>query len=54
MADAGKRKGKLKESVALRYKPPKERAPRVVAKGKGHLAEKIIEVAKKTRNSHKI
>ena len=47
MADAGKRKSKLKQSVALRYRPEKERSPRVVAKGKGHLAEKIIEIAKK-------
>jgi len=47
MTDTGKKRIKRKQSVALQYLPEKERAPRVVAKGKGHLAEKIIEIAKK-------
>ena len=32
--------------VALRYKPKRERAPKVVAKGRGYLADKIIEIAR--------
>ncbi|RMH56436.1 MAG: EscU/YscU/HrcU family type III secretion system export apparatus switch protein [Candidatus Hydrogenedentota bacterium] len=35
-----------KQAVAVRYDQEKETAPRVVAKGKGHLAEKIIATAK--------
>ena len=33
-------------AVALRYDKEKENAPRIVAKGSGLLAEKIIEVAR--------
>ena len=32
--------------VALRYEPKRERAPRVVAKGRGYLADKILELAR--------
>ena len=32
--------------VALRYKPKRERAPKVVAKRRGYLADKIIEIAR--------
>lgn len=35
-----------KKAVALRYERYKDSAPKVVAKGKGVIAEKIIEVAK--------
>ena len=35
----------IKEAVALEYNPELE-APRVVAAGQGHIAEKIIAVAK--------
>ncbi|RJP22010.1 MAG: hypothetical protein C4520_08930 [Candidatus Abyssobacteria bacterium SURF_5] len=35
-----------KKAVALRYDPAKEQAPRVIAAGKGHVAERIIEVAR--------
>ncbi len=35
----------MKKAVALRYAPPKENAPRVLAKGEGRIAEKIIQVA---------
>ena len=33
-------------AVALRYEPKKDRAPKVVAKGRGYLAEKILELAR--------
>ena len=36
-----------KEAVALRYDPEKETAPRVIAKGRGYLAEQILAAAKK-------
>ncbi len=36
-----------KKAVALRYDPLKDNAPVVVAKGKGDLARRIIEIAKK-------
>ncbi len=35
-----------KKAVALRYDREKEEAPRLIAKGSGELAEKIIEVAR--------
>jgi flagellar biosynthesis protein len=34
------------KAVALKYDQKKDRAPKVVAKGRGHVAEKIIAVAK--------
>ena len=34
------------KAVALRYEPIKFNAPRVVAKGQGKVAEKIIELAR--------
>jgi len=34
------------QAVALRYEPNKDRAPKLVAKGKGYLAEKILELAR--------
>ncbi|MGB5157860.1 EscU/YscU/HrcU family type III secretion system export apparatus switch protein [Desulfobacterium sp. N47] len=39
-------KNELNKAVALRYVPEREQAPRVIATGKGKLAEKIIQVAK--------
>jgi len=39
-------KERQREAVAVRYNPEKENAPRVVAKGRGQIAEKIIEIAK--------
>ncbi len=36
-----------RKAIALRYDKDKDRAPLVVAKGIGELAEKIIETAKK-------
>lgn len=35
-----------KAAVAVRYDPEKETAPRVIAKGKGQIAEKIMELAR--------
>jgi flagellar biosynthesis protein len=37
------------KAAALRYRPNKEHAPRVVAKGSGVVAERIIEIAKENR-----
>jgi len=34
------------KAVALKYQPQTDSAPRVVAKGKGKVAEKIIEIAR--------
>ena len=36
---------KLKKAVALRYEGSKGKAPKVTAKGKGIVAERIIELA---------
>jgi flagellar biosynthesis protein len=33
-------------AVALRYENKRDQAPRVVAKGSGHIAEKIIKAAR--------
>lgn len=38
---------KKKKAAALRYDPEKDRAPVVIAKGRGELAERIIELAKR-------
>jgi flagellar biosynthesis protein len=39
-------KGKRKSVVALKFKPGEQTTPQVVAKGRGVVAEKIIEIAK--------
>jgi flagellar biosynthesis protein len=39
-------KKNVKKAVALHYNPPKDRAPKVTAKGSGLIAEKIIALAK--------
>jgi len=36
----------IKKAVALKYEQNKDKAPKVVAKGKGKIAEKIIEIAR--------
>ena len=36
------------KAVALRYDAERDQAPRVVAKGRGHVAENILELAKKS------
>ena len=35
-----------KKAVALQYQPKLDNAPKVIAKGKGQVAEKIIEIAR--------
>lgn len=35
-----------RSAIAMRYDLEKDRAPRVVARGKGAVAEKILEIAK--------
>jgi flagellar biosynthesis protein len=35
------------QAVALRYKPGEDEAPRLTAKGRGAVAEKIIELARR-------
>lgn len=35
-----------KRAVAIRYDPGVDAAPRVVAKGQGHVAQRIIELAR--------
>lgn len=35
-----------RRAVALRYDATKEQAPRVVASGVGHVAERILEIAR--------
>ena len=37
----------IKRAVALKYDQAKSMTPRVVAKGKGHIAEQIMQVARK-------
>lgn len=39
------KKPEVKIAAALRYEPAKSGAPRVTAKGRGYLAEKILEIA---------
>ncbi|NPA94229.1 MAG: flagellar biosynthesis protein FlhB [Thermodesulfobacteria bacterium] len=40
------KKPKVKRAVALRYKAGEDSAPKITAKGKGTVAEKIIELAR--------
>ena len=42
-----KPKHKRTVAAAIQYDPEKDAAPRVTAKGKGYVADKIIELAKK-------
>ncbi|ACL70740.1 FlhB-like flagellar biosynthesis protein [Halothermothrix orenii] len=42
-----KKQDKIKKAVALRYNTSKDNAPRIVASGKGTIAEKIMETARK-------
>ncbi|HHW47106.1 MAG TPA: flagellar biogenesis protein [Clostridiaceae bacterium] len=43
---ARKKDEKIKEAVALSYSPDRDYAPRIIAKGSGYIAEKIVETAK--------
>lgn len=38
--------GPRESAAALRYKPPEDDAPRIVAKGEGEVARRIIELAR--------
>ncbi len=40
-------KHKRTVAAAIQYDPEKDAAPRITAKGKGYVADKIIELAKK-------
>ena len=40
------KKDKKNRAVALKYEPKADGAPRIMAKGKGKVAEKIIEIAR--------
>lgn len=42
-------KNETKKATALSYTPGKDSAPKVIASGKGYIAEKIIEVAKEEK-----
>ena len=49
MADENDRRERERgsvEAVALRYRHGEDDAPRVVATGRGHLAEKILDLAR--------
>jgi len=39
-------RNRQKKAVALQYQPKLDNAPKVIAKGKGQVAEKIIEIAR--------
>ncbi len=39
-------RSRQKRAAALKYQPKLDNAPKVIAKGKGKVAEKIIEIAK--------
>jgi flagellar biosynthesis protein len=38
-----------RQAVALRYAPKMDAAPKLVAKGRGYLADKILELAREKR-----
>lgn len=40
-----KKREREKKAVALRYDPPNDQAPRIVASGQGDLAMRIIQLA---------
>jgi len=42
-----KESDRTKIAAAIRYDSAKDDAPRLTAKGKGHMAERIIELARK-------
>lgn len=46
MEEKEKDKPKVKQAIALAYEPGEDSAPKIIATGKGAVAEKIIEKAK--------
>ena len=47
MKDQSGKKASRKKAVALRYDEERDTSPKIVGKGVGHLAEKLLELAKK-------
>ncbi len=45
MTDATKKRKNKKSAVSIKYSPPKDKAPKVTAKGEGLIAERIIAKA---------
>ena len=45
-ADMDPSTNKQKQAVVLRYEPKKDRAPNITGKGRGYLAEKILDLAR--------
>ncbi|MFH1624659.1 MAG: EscU/YscU/HrcU family type III secretion system export apparatus switch protein [Pseudomonadota bacterium] len=43
----GKKRRSIRKAVALKYTPHEDAAPKLAAKGRGVVAEKIIEIARK-------
>jgi len=41
-----KTRSRQKRAAALKYQPKSDNAPKVIARGKGKVAEKIIEIAR--------
>ena len=41
-----KKRSRKNSAISVKYRPESDRAPRVTAKGKGKIAEKIIKIAK--------
>ncbi len=44
-----KKKNPIKQAIALEYNPNEDEAPRVIASGKGALADRIIDKAKENK-----
>ncbi len=49
MAESGEKKQSLSSAIALRYRVQEDEAPVVTARGKGHVAEKIVEIARQSQ-----
>jgi flagellar biosynthesis protein len=45
--DRNRRREQPDRAVAVRYDPEREHAPRILASGRGDVAEKILEIARK-------
>ena len=41
-----------RRAVALSYEAEERAAPKVIAKGSGHVAERILDIARKNANEH--
>lgn len=47
--DPSPKKEQIKTAVALQYDPNSDGAPRVVATGRGEIADKILEIAQQNK-----